>query len=276
MPDQTDYPQGDGQLNCPKCRGRGVVAVALGHGPEGARPCDCVMVRDVLANVNRGWPGLTNAAPIPNSPLKGKTEMDFRITGSLASFREHLRHVACRMGPSWNFKVVSDSDMMEAWLATVGDDDLIDADVGVARKSAIRSQFLALVDLIEPPKLLIILCGVKAARNSAMPEVLLEALRHRQYLSKPTWVVDQPYLPLAAGHLSWNPMVGDFLAQWPYLKLGESSNAERVSTPTPPSGIQIMTLDDADKRQDGGTRDLLASVEANEKAEKKTKRGGKR
>lgn len=286
MIEQTDYPDGDGLPNCPKCHGRGVLPVLIpGGGPEGAAPCDCVMIRDVLANVDRGWPGLTKAAPIPNSPLKKRTEQDLRITSSLISFREHLRHVACRKGPNWNFKVVSDSDMMEAWLATIGDDDLIDADVGQRRKSMIRSQFLALADLIEPPELLVVLCGVKAARNSAMPEVMLEALNHRQYLSKPTWVVDQPYLPLTSGHLSWNPLVGEFLSQWSVLKLSESSNAAPIPNPVGPQfGFHQMNLNDADNEPaSSGTsvRDLLGDLEANEKAresadKKKWKGGNKR
>lgn len=267
----SDYPQGDGRPDCPICNGRGVIPVLIpGGGPPGAAPCSCVTIRDVLTNVNRGWPGLTKATPLKGSILKGKTEMDLRITGSLKVFRENLRHVACRMGSSWNFKVVSDSDMMEAWLSNIGDDDVIDADVGQKRKSAVRSQFSALVDLIELPSLLIILCGVKAARNSAMPEVLLEALRHRQYLTKPTWVVDQPSYPLSAGHISWSPYVGEFLADWPFVKLKEREESVSESPKNSNSssaGIVRFTLAEelpvsAETKIVQETKDFLSEMEA--------------
>jgi len=121
---------------------------------------------------------------------------------------------------------------MDAWLSRKL--DVKDADVVMLREQADIHRYDALVDLIEPPALLVLVCGVKAARNEAMPEVFLEALRHREHLSKPTWVVDQPSYPLGDGHISYSYAVGDFLSEWPRVKLqGSAAPVEEPSNNTP-------------------------------------------
>lgn len=239
----TDYPDGDGIPNCPDCKGRGVVAIPPLPGMlvAGTTPCLCVLRRDVLANVERGWRGLSKADKVPVSPLLTRETKSLWITASHRLFKAHLRHVALRNGPKWGFVVVSDADLMDAWLSRVDDRDIYDGDVEQLRRQPVTSRYGALVDMVEPPELLVIMTGVKAARNSAMHEVLLEALRHREHINKPTWVVDQPDSPLANGHISYSPQVGDFLSYLKHIKIRRAGDTD----PKPQAvaiGLRPMTL----------------------------------
>lgn len=181
-------------------------------GPGGVpytRSCECVLYQDILRNLERGWKGLSKAQKIDKSPLLSLVEKDVRVICPEVAFKAHLRHVGLRQGPTWGFRVVTDAQLMTAWLATaaLAGRDMIDPDV-----AAVTSlDALTLVDLVDPPKHLIIRLGVKTARNAAMPEVLLEALTHRHHVGKSTWVVEHPNQPLQGGHLCWSDAVMEYL-----------------------------------------------------------------
>lgn len=222
----TDYPSGDGNPNCPNCRGRGVVPLTREERPpiamgEVTKICSCVAVHDLNRNLERGWRGLSKANPIESSPLIGQHKENLMVTATSFNLRQHIRHVAFRMGPRWNFLVVSDASLMDAWLSKgldVYDPDI----VGIReddRRKAEKSSVEALSELVEHPALLIVCLGVKAARNSAMPEVMLETLTLRDFKSKPTWVIDQPSYPLMDGHISYSIHVGSHMEQWEHVSL---------------------------------------------------------
>jgi hypothetical protein len=188
---------------------------------------------------------------------------------------------------------------MDAWLSFKL--DVRDADIDQMRQKAETHRFAALVDLVEPPTLLVIICGVKAARNEAMPEVLLEALRHREHLNKATWIVDQPSYPLRAGpgdyrHISFNHNVGDFLEEWERVILpleGESIDLEiklpvRKTTqkpkankqgPTMPNVFALGELDEAPPSDPSphldGTRNMLTDMDGIASEKSSWKRGRK-
>ena len=81
---------------------------------------------------------------------------------------------------------------------------------------------------MQPYDLVIFRLGVKAARNTAMPEVLLEALALRDHLEKPTWVWDQPHRPLIEGHRCWSMQVQVELNAWSRVRY---NGVARVSSP---------------------------------------------
>lgn len=223
------YPEGDGLSDCPACRGRGAVPLSREERPKFAigeitRPCVCVYERDIQANAERGWRALGPVDPVPGpSPLEGRAGANLWVTASEHAFKAHLRYLIGRMGPRWNFLVASDADLMDSWLSR--DLDVIDADVGHMRRSAVSNKYAALVDLVEPPVLLILHLGIKIARNEAMPEVLLEALKHRFYIDKPTWVFDQPTALFASGHRAFSVTAKEHMAKWPHLTFQKAGAA---------------------------------------------------
>lgn len=213
--------------------------------------CQCVVRKEILANMERGFQGLQHAQVLPDSPLLKWKETDLWITSSKEWFTAHLRFVAIRQPPRWGFRVCTDADLMQAWLATVAlkGHEIYDAD-SFELNSRRSMDYLTLVDIALPPPLLIIRLGVKAARNVAMPEVLLEALRHRSHEGKPTWVWDQPDYPLAEGHLSWSPSVAEEISGWKHVVEGDlipqstkkaRATAHRAPT-SEPASIRDMWL----------------------------------
>lgn len=240
---------------CDKCFGTGSVPSGKAHlGIPTTKPCQCTVAGDIVRNLNRGWPGLANAPKVNTTPLIEYPKDNAYITASDEVFRGHLRHVAIRMGWQWGFKVVSDSDLMTAWLSPAS---LLGKEILDPEAASVSAEKATLVDLVHPPELLIIRLGVKAARNSAMSEVFLEALLHRVQESRPTWVVDQPLRRLDPGHMCFSDEVIRTLASWDRVTLGENIppglRVESVSSvtgvPTPPQGLSFGATPSAPTRR---------------------------
>lgn len=236
---------GPGDPKCKFCGGQGVIKapredslhLQRGEHPPAYRRCPCVLRRDIIANVERGMRGLSEAPVVSSSPFMERTHSNLWVTATKAWFMAHLRHVAIRHPPTWYFKVVTDADLMTAWLASVAlkGKDILDPDA-----AKVSMTHLTLVDLVEPPELLIVRLGVKAARNVASPEVLLEALHHRDHIGMPTWLWDTPSMRLADGHVSYSPMVGDEVSTWEHIT-GVVSEVPSPKASTSP-GFKDMDL----------------------------------
>jgi hypothetical protein len=204
---------------CEKCFGNGYLPDgANDHGVPITKPCSCQIARDYVRNLNVAWANLATAPRIPKSPLLEYRDKDLYITATDATLRAHLRHVGMRSNPFWFFKVVTDSDMMTAWLspASMMGKEILDPDA-----ASVSSEKATLVDLIDPPELMIVRLGVKSARNSAMPEVLLEAILHRDNRNKPTWVVDQPTRRFDPSHLAYCEDTLHHINRWKHQVLDE-------------------------------------------------------
>jgi hypothetical protein len=215
--EEPEWSRGDGLPNCPKCGGRGFYDSSNKENPvPQVVRCSCTLKKDILRNVERGWKGLTKADKIGESSLLDKVEDYCHITADDNTLKAHLRFVGLRQGPDWSFKVVSDADLIVAWLAsaTIKGGEIFDPDA-----NKISTKFLTLVDLIEPPEFLVIKLGVKTANNSAMPRVLLEAIQHRSHLGKITWIVDQPTARLNESHLCYSIEVDHALRDWEKIDL---------------------------------------------------------
>lgn len=251
----NDYPQGDGKKKCPFCGGRGVVDVPAERRPKWlitpvTEPCECVVERMTYENMERAWKGLSQAAPVAKSRLNSLVDKDAWVTTSTVAMRAHLHRVALGKSYNWFFKVVSDADLMTAWLGSISlkGGEIFDAD------AAVSSKYAALVDLVEPASLLIIQLGVKSARNSAMPEVLLETVRHRVYLNKPTWVFDQPVSPLTFGHLAYSPALEAEVSapNFTRLSLGVDPTVvhQHVAPPPRPKAPVVVEQDEEDDEEE--------------------------
>lgn len=229
---------GDGLPDCPLCKGRGVIPVDLEIGgvrfPGGkTQNCECVFKRDLIFNVKRIWPPLLGVPSVEDSPLAAFTTKNTWVTSSNLDFKQHLRFVAFRQGPLWDARVVSDSALVTAWLSTTRK-DVVDPDVLRARQADPSQEFLSLVDLAAPFALLIILLGVKAAKNRETPNVLMEVLAEREILDKPTWIVDSPGKPFAPGHICFSEGLAETFSTFKRVVL---------STDTPvQTGLQPFSL----------------------------------
>ena len=157
--------------------------------------------------------GLSKAPPIKKTPLLDGLEKNLRITAG-PEFLAHLRHVAIRQPTNWSFKVISDAELVTAWLASIAlkGQDILDADA-----YKVSTEFLTVPDLVVPPDLVIIRMGIKVARNAAASEVLAEALNTRFHEDKPTWVWEEPNNPIGPGHLFWSDHVGLTLRRMDHL-----------------------------------------------------------
>lgn len=233
-----DFPDGDGDPNCEKCRGRGVTTKMIDAGgglmwPGGTEICVCVYKRDLEANVKRIWPVLLNVESVDESPLLQLTNQSLWVTANTYDLRRHLRYTAYRMGPSWDAFVVTDSKIITSWLSTVK--YAHDPDVTVERERS-SDEYMTIEDIAVPFGLLIIVLGVKAAKNKEMPNVLLEAINERDVRGKPTWVVDSPLRPLQEGHICYNDAVEEVLCGFRRVVLSEAGftqmdfNQGRTST----------------------------------------------
>lgn len=205
---------GDGTPTCKFCKGRGVTEMRIEDRPPGMITpatviCSCVTLRDRLKNMDGAWPGLSLATSLKAvSSLDVLIKKNVWITAPTARFRAHLHRVAKSQSSLWHFLVASDADIMTSWLGSVAikGAEIFDTEASISTKH------VTIVDLVEPPSLLILLLGIKTARNAATAEVVLEALQHRLHVGKPTWVIDQPEQPLKPGHLAYSPALAEILA----------------------------------------------------------------
>lgn len=222
-----NYSHGNGDPDCPQCRGRGCFS-----DPERMTQwdltvptvaCPCTEAKTRLRNMEHRWKGLSKAAPLEETPLLALTDENLWITAPTARFKEHLRLVVENHAqPEWHFEVMHEGHMMNAWFSnSLESEDILDPEVSRMR-AKISSRHARLMDLSEPAKLLIITLGVKTARNQATPEVVLEAIQHRVFLEKPTWVIDQPLKRLESGHLAFSEELVALLSEWEYLPLAVS------------------------------------------------------
>lgn len=215
---------------CPICHGTGSIPVES-SGPPVHTMCKCRLQREILANAERGMIGLTKQPPVPRSPLLGREEENLTITAPSNWFLPHLRHVAIRQPPTWSFKVVTDAEMMTAWLATasLAGAKIFDADV-MEDAAAVSLAKMTLPDLVEPPGLLVVRLGVKVARNVAMSEVFMEALTLRHHNGSPVWLWDQPDNQLAPGHMCFSEYAKEFVSEWPHIDSRNDHTPEGIKS----------------------------------------------
>ena len=201
-----------GVPDCPKCHGDGFLRGDTdGPHPPSYDMCSCVLLRELRANLERAMPGLSSAPVVEKSPLLDKERSNLIVTASDDWFRAHLRHVGVRNPPTWFFKVCSDADLVTAWLATASlqGNQVLDPDA-----NAVSLSHATIADLVTPPDLLVVRMGIKAARNAACSEVLVEAINLRDHAGKPTWVWDTPTHRLVPGHLFHSEAVDGVIRRW--------------------------------------------------------------
>ena len=240
MSDASVITEDYGDPECKTCHGRGRIPAPTVRenylGPAGLQLCRCALYKIIIANVDRGMPGLSDAPKVPSSPLSALVARNAWVTAEDDWFRAHMRHVAIRMSPVWGFRVASDAELMQAWLATValkGEVEIYDTDVRESRSM----KHLTLMDISVPPSLLVVRLGIKTARNVAMSEVLEEAIGMRMHEKRPTWIWDQLGRPFDESHLCHSYSLMETMSGWERVlesdwEVGESQRVSAVQART--------------------------------------------
>lgn len=215
---------GDGDPDCPKCRGRGCLDRQDGVYTT-ASPCACARVRRLRETILRCWPlDAVQAAPATASLLTGRLGTSLRVRAARDSLLAHLGAALRKHNKIELVRLTTDADLATAWLARAGEV----RDDEVAERLASREEedsYTRLIDLVAPPALLVVRLGVKAAKLSSLPGIVLEAVQIRQERSKATWIVDSDAQPLAPGHLAYSDALADALATWPGVRLSSAQEA---------------------------------------------------
>jgi len=198
-------------------------------GPLGipqAVPCECRVEKDLNAQAERAWTGLSDIKVRKRTPLTKYLYKNIVLVGEKENLASHVRTVMWHERKPMRFvKVVSDATLMSAWLNNLSSSNREIYDPDFIRDVRASS----LEDLVESPSLLIVRLGVKGARNSAMPEVLTEAISLRDHCSKPMWIVTEPDRPLEEGHLCWSRSLEDSISRWETVPLVKGYNKQSKS-----------------------------------------------
>lgn len=256
-------------LACKVCKGAGRTLHFPADAPPYAVECECTRVRRRLADLDMGWAGVSLVPTLKSSPLSKLLDSNVWITGGDSILRSHLKTTF--LPTKRAFRVATDSDLMGAWLATAASEEIFDLDArGESAKAA------TLPDLVMPPDVLVIRLGVKSARNSAMGEVLAEALLLRLHRLRPVWVVDSKVQPYSPGHLAFSPTVSELLAGFERVDLEKPARAAdppiRTLAPSvPPPPPATAPEEEAPAGGKGTPSMLMKMIEDGEKGSPKAK-----
>jgi hypothetical protein len=189
-------------LDCTLCGGKGKI-----FGLERDEECVCakrIRIRDALPTDLRDVPMPTGSTLCPGPIYVDRegdlTKEDVWFTAPPNVARAHLRWaITCRLfhlyhAFQWSFSVTSDETLRSLFLTPANK---------FASKEE-REETVPFDHHVRTPKLLIIRLGYMGHKNEAAAGILLTALKQRELLSLPTWVVDSPAVPYAKGHLAWS------------------------------------------------------------------------
>lgn len=232
------------QILCSKCGNSGFIRIITDlDTPPQSKRCDCRKKQDLAENMERGWKGLVFANKVPSTELSSLVRKNVWVTSSIDNFKGHFRRVAIEKGPTWNFRVLTDADLVQAWLANIAIKGVEILDSDFRDMNPLENDYLTLDHASKANKFLCIILGVKSASNKETSNILVEVLRTRYQLNMPTWIVDQPEKPLAYGHLCYSTEVDFFLKQWPHRRLKLNGNGA-TSTPEDPTQVREKTYDE--------------------------------
>ncbi len=192
--------------NCEKCGGKGYLRIKEDdeeynslkemYGTDmiagmASERCECLLEVQF-----QQWVGgaIYNAEDINETGLLDRLDDDLFIRASHQQFLAHWKRILREQEFTFFWRLVTDSKMRDIF---VGNDE----------------KFHALSSLVRNPELLVIRMGVLSYKNVAMPGLILEALKIRQFEDKPTWVVNDPDNPFKKGHLAWSGELEYFLEQ---------------------------------------------------------------
>jgi len=238
---------------CPECGGRGFIYKS--SMLDGGSYCECTLDGLRLDNMNRIWPSLPDAKEVKRfreKPDLGRfIQSSAWITAPVPLFKAHLKGLAYNMPTIWHARVRTDAELLDAWFGTAKAQGVKIFDLEI-EKSTVRA--IDIRDLVEPPDLCIIVMGVKKLPNKEAPGSLGEAISYRAHLGKPTWVVDQPDLPLDGTHRFFSGEIEQLMRKWPHATLSANgmyvANEVRHPSPVSSTADDIESLIEEDEEEE--------------------------
>jgi hypothetical protein len=202
---------------CPKCGGKGHIKSvgqdATGYPQVFMAPCTCVMVERFKHRVG---PDIYTARSLKRSPLMSRTDKNLFLHAERDDLLPHLKFVLWHSGFDFFFRLLTDLDVIDAWLSK--DKGNFSPNRDIATTSATLGMGVAwssLRDAVEDPQLLVLYLGVSTHPNRALSNALAEAVKIRIFAGKPTWVINPTTRPWAEGyHPCYSEGLNDLLFQY--------------------------------------------------------------
>lgn len=249
------------KIACEKCGSSGFIRVVNGgSAPPESKRCDCRRKQDLAENMERGWKGLVFAGRTDKTELSDYLRKNAWITSPIDIFKGHFRRVAIDKGPHWKFKVLTDADLVQAWLANIAMKGVEILDRDYKDIDPLETDYVTLEHAAKANSFLCIILGIKSASNKETTNVLMEVLRTRYQLNMPTWIVDQPEKPLSTGHLCYSTELDFFLRQWPHRRVrlaSLNSSSGNTAKPENRSGSNVI-----ENKTDEAIRDKAKKIES--------------
>ena len=184
---------------CDICNGVGYLPVP--NDPDTRIKCKCTLIRLYR---NKLGNDVFNATNLKRSAYSDRVDKNVFVTANRHDFLPHLRYTLIDHGLNFFSRVTNDSQMLDAWLSK-------EMTHSQSEGTASHVDYTSLRDLVENPQLLIIFLCVVSYTNRALPGILLEAMRIRNFVGKPTWIINPHTHPFNQGHLCWSAEVEEFI-----------------------------------------------------------------
>jgi len=213
-----------GDPNCPHCKGAGYLPLTeedaeyqrlvevYGEYADAymtVKRCSCLEERRFRSKVGNA---VFNADVIGDNELEPFEGKNVFLQANRPDFLAHFRSFLWRRPLDYYWRMTTDMDLIDIFL-------------GKSEEWASVSNFS------RGPDLLVLQLGYQSYKNVALSGIVLECLKARQFVDKPTWVVNPHELHFVQGqHLAWSPEL-DWHLNENYVKKTLKSERARVVTP---------------------------------------------
>lgn len=188
-----------GDPNCPHCHGAGFIPLneedeeykrlveVYGEYAEAymtVKRCICLERMRFRSKVGNA---IYNADIIEENMLEAFEHSNLFLQANRSDFLAHLRSFLWNRPLEFYWRMTTDMDLLDVFLD----------------KNEERS---SIANFARGPELLIVQLGAQSYKNVALPGIVLECLKARQFVDKPTWVVNPHELNFRQDHhLAWSP-----------------------------------------------------------------------
>lgn len=214
--DAAGVPLSQRVQSCPICLGKGHLKTvgkdSAGYPQVFMTPCKCVRIERFKQRVGHD---IFQAPNLKRTPLLAKTGKNLFLHADREDLLPHLKCLLWAKGPDFFFRLLTDLDVMDAWLSKPKESMTPNRDViNSSSTLGMGVAWSSLRDAVEDPSLLLLYIGVSTHPNRALSNALTEALRIRSWAGKPTWVINPPERIWREGfHICWSPELDALLQQ---------------------------------------------------------------